>query len=56
MISENNADISLIDYTESKLKTSFSLWRANLSSRLLKASGKERGGLAIALFSGIVLN
>ena len=52
LISESVGDITLIDHTESKLKTIFSHWRANLSARLLNASGKERGGLATALFLG----
>ena len=52
LICGSDPNIELIGTNARPLKDLFSQWRANLSARLLSLTGKQRGGLAIALFLG----
>ena len=52
LICESPQDIEIIQTEPMLLRHLFMKWRANISARLLSLTGKERGGLAIALFLG----
>ena len=52
LLCESSQEIERLETDPAPMKYLFIKWRSNISARLLTLTGKERGGLAIALFLG----